>query len=1114
MKRVLINVEDHELRIAILEGEQLTELYIESLDNRTILNNIYKGRVEGVLPGLSAAFVNIGFERNAFLHFDDVRPDLLLELQASRQGPALSPNAMATPAPAENGVYQPSPEELEVLTSSGVVAPEPPVVAALEATPSGEGQPRKRRRGRRGGRRRRRNKSLALPQTGATAAAEDVASSLPTPASESPSATQTPGVSEQARLEVPAPPPAPAHGSASSSGGSSRRARRRAERRSTHAQPRDRAGRSRPVVIPPPDAIRGTRAATDPFDVFTPYALPKKQKSDRKRRKKTAPKTLDQLFGPTTLPPDVPIEKDSQVDFFGPARPDTYDEPAEDVSDSVPQGPSDEFLDETNGNVASAPSGPEAPHRHGKKPRNRSMRRKGPAPYALRRKKIPSEEEAAPSATPEGESAPSPPKRKRSAKKSATQATVATDVDATPTTSPTEEPAPAAKRVRSSRKSARTASVDAETAEPATPSAPVTDEASGDEIPRPKSRSRKRAAKTADTEPTAAPMAAEAALDPAATPRASISTGRKSRSKRQKPAEASVLEAALERRESTESAEPLGQPEDLVPSESMPLPSSDGAMVAELMAPGPATETPPASPSPLASLDGLAGSCESGKVESIGSSVVSEEPSAAAAQTSEVAPPAAEPSFPAAVASASESATVEAPAGPSSQPPALSGVPVHHDRSARRSIPKVHEVLRKGDEILVQVTKEEIGGKGARISTYVSLPGRYLVLLPYGHNEGGVSRRVDRYEERRRLKRLQRKIRQELGIEHMGLIIRTAGTECGEEELRKDAEFLLAQWRRVEERAAKVSAPALVYDDSDILYRLCRDVFDEEIDEIIVDSPEYADKIRNILSTMVPKLADRVHLYEEPTNIFARYGVEEKIRKAGRRKVWLKSGGYIIIDEAEALTAIDVNTGKFVGKDNQEQMILKTNLEAAQVIARELKLRDIGGLIVIDFIDMRDPRNREALLNEFRALLRKDHAKTSVSGISEFGLVEMTRKRVRQSLRKTIFTECPYCRGSGIVFSEHQIWVHIKNAIIEILETSYPKTDLVLHVNPTMKEFIENQCREALQRIQERYGVQLSLEASEKIHVENYQIEKRSRFVSALDALVDGGATSGVPPQS
>ncbi len=422
----------------------------------------------------------------------------------------------------------------------------------------------------------------------------------------------------------------------------------------------------------------------------------------------------------------------------------------------------------------------------------------------------------------------------------------------------------------------------------------------------------------------------------------------------------------------------------------------------------------------------------------------------------------------------------------------------------RPRIPKVQEAMRKGDEILVQVTKEEIGGKGARITTYISLPGRYLVLLPYGTHEGGVSRRVENYEERRRLKRLQRKLRQELGIQHMGLIIRTAGVDRTEEELRKDAEFLLQEWRKVEEKAAKSSAPALLYDDSDILYRLCRDVFDESIDEIVVDNAQCAEKIRNILHSMIPDLESRVKLYDEPINLFVQYGVDEKIRKAGRRKVWLKSGGYIIIDEAEALTAIDVNTGKFVGKDSQEQMILKTNLEAAQVIARELKLRDIGGLIVIDFIDMRDPRNRETLLNEFRALLRKDHAKSSVSGISEFGLVEMTRKRVRQSLRRTIFTECPYCKGSGVVFTEQQIWIHLKNAVIEQLEKTFPKPDLVVHVNPWIKEFIEKNYAETLQRIGQRYGVQISLAASDKLHVENYEIEKRRREGNALDTLIEG----------
>jgi ribonuclease G len=427
---------------------------------------------------------------------------------------------------------------------------------------------------------------------------------------------------------------------------------------------------------------------------------------------------------------------------------------------------------------------------------------------------------------------------------------------------------------------------------------------------------------------------------------------------------------------------------------------------------------------------------------------------------------------------------------PESELPAPPPAPRPAPQPVRRAILPVTEALKKGDEIMVQVIKEEIGLKGARITTYISLPGRYLVLLPFPEEEGGVSRKVENFEERKRLKRLLRDIRQDLGADKVGFIVRTAGVDRDESEIRSDVEFLLQEWERVNKRYAEISAPGLAYDDSNILYRLARDVFDESISEILIDSAEEAENLKEILRSLIPQLVDKVKVYDEPENIFHKFQVERQIQKAGRRKVWLKSGGYLIIDEAEALTAIDVNTGKFVGKDDQEKMILKTNLEAARAIARELKLRDIGGIIVIDFIDMKDPRNRETLLNEFRGYLRRDRSKTSVSGISEFGLVEMTRKRVRQSLRKTLFMDCPYCQGAGVVLNESQIWLHIKHDIVNILETSQPRPSLHVVVNPRLRAFIEQNYKDTLARWQEKYGVEVTIGMSDLLHVENYAIER------------------------
>jgi len=236
---------------------------------------------------------------------------------------------------------------------------------------------------------------------------------------------------------------------------------------------------------------------------------------------------------------------------------------------------------------------------------------------------------------------------------------------------------------------------------------------------------------------------------------------------------------------------------------------------------------------------------------------------------------------------------------------------------------------------------------------------------------------------------------------------------------------------------------------------------------------------------------DKVKVYSGPENIFLKYGVEKQIQKAARRKVWLKSGGYIIIDEAEALTAIDVNTGKSVGKDDQEKLILKTNLEAARTVARELKLRDIGGLIVIDFIDMKDSRNREQVLAELRANLRTDRSKTSVSTMSEFGLVEMTRKRVRRSLRKTLFMDCHYCQGAGVILNEQQIWLHIKHEIVRMLEAQRPAPSLLITVNPKIRGYIDQNYREVIRRLEQKYETEIRVLMSDVIHVENYSIEKQ-----------------------
>lgn len=1133
MKTVLVNVEDRELRIAILENGQLTELYIEPLDDRTILNNIYKGRVEGVLPGLSAAFVNIGLGRNAFLHFDDVRPDLLEQLQAMREGREVPvtgqvPELETSEEPPESTAYVPTPEELEVLQKLAE-EPEPETEEKELPVMALETSQRKRRRGRRGGRHRRNKRwmdtsaqSSARPALGTQGSSETSNGSTFSRDDEGATSAQSSVVAGASDAHTSPTPPYAVH---------------RRERQQTKERHKARPAQRHPArpIQPPPDALRGTRAAMTAYDVYPALPQPKKQKTERKRRRKQpSPLAQSSWYSSSYPPPDAPIEKDSQLDFFGPAEPTPMppDEPVEDVAYAAPaEGPrsNGEFLDEVS--ESSATSESEATSAATRGARRRAMRRRTSSPYALRKKTTAKttddmsssdqQEVAAPKRSrsrrkkaeetlaveDRGESAPEsaaqsetePQQSKPAAtvsRRPSTRASRTTkrkkDEAPTPTAPAAGEPeSPIEKgggelKSESPSKRAKRTSKKALSQEEKEPESlvlepPATD---GSQVsPKPKRGTRKRAAKQADELNVAAEVATPAppvaSLEPQVAER---TVGGED----ERPAASEEL-ASEQELPTVAFAETPAQPIEsaLCSDASVAAPPSEAAVeVTEAPAPVPGELEPAVTLPPSAE---MAAEPAAGEPEQTKSAPLEVGPELSAEK--------------AGVPVASEEELSPAPDGVPPDVPSATARP-QGKFYRRHGLPKVHEVLRKGDEILVQVTKEEIGEKGARISTYISLPGRYLVLLPYGNNEGGVSRRVEKFEERRRLKKLQRKLRRDLGIEHMGLIIRTAGMEKTEYELRKDAEFLLKEWKAVQERAANSQAPALVYDDSDILYRLCRDVFDESIEKIVVDNPEYAEKIRGILENMIPELAPRVELYEEPINLFARYEVDEKIRKAGRRRVWLKSGGYIIIDEAEALTAIDVNTGKFVGKDNQEQMILKTNLEAAQVIARELKLRDIGGIIVIDFIDMRDPRNREKLLEEFRALLRKDHAKTAVSGISEFGLVEMTRKRVRQSLRKTIFQECPYCRGSGVVFTQQEIWVHLKNMLVETLEKNYPRPDLVVHVNPTLKDFIEKNCGETVTRLEQKYGVRITFSPSELIHIEHFTVEKKQRESSVLDTLM------------
>jgi ribonuclease G len=340
--------------------------------------------------------------------------------------------------------------------------------------------------------------------------------------------------------------------------------------------------------------------------------------------------------------------------------------------------------------------------------------------------------------------------------------------------------------------------------------------------------------------------------------------------------------------------------------------------------------------------------------------------------------------------------------------------------SSKKSFPSIEELLQERQEILVQVAREPLGTKGARITSQITLPGRYLVYMPM-ERQIGVSRKISDEEERIRLRQIIEKI----NPTGEGLIVRTVGVGKGEQEFQADLDFLRNLWQRIRMKAEKLSAPSLVHQDLDLVFRVIRDIFSEEVSHLITDSSIEYERCLEYVDSLQPELKARLYLYTEDVPIFKSFGIEKEIEKALRRRVWLKSGGYIVIEETEALVSIDVNTGKYVGKQDFEETVLKTNLEASREIARQVRLRDLGGIIIIDFIDMTKQQNRERVVEEIKEALRSDRSPTNVLFLNELGLVEMTRKRVRPGMSMHMGISCPACNGTGWLRSMQSIAAQI-----------------------------------------------------------------------------------------
>jgi ribonuclease G len=394
----------------------------------------------------------------------------------------------------------------------------------------------------------------------------------------------------------------------------------------------------------------------------------------------------------------------------------------------------------------------------------------------------------------------------------------------------------------------------------------------------------------------------------------------------------------------------------------------------------------------------------------------------------------------------------------------------------------ISDLLREGQEIVVQVSKDTIAGKGARITSHITLPGRFLVYMPTV-NHIGVSRRIENETERQRLKEMLEAIRPP---STGGFIVRTAGEERNEEEFRADLKYLTEVWDQIKRKAEKVSAPTAIHHDLDLVLRTIRDVLSPEFKSVWVDSVDQYQRIVEFLDQIQPNLVSRVRLFRREEPIFDEFGIEPEIAKALKSKVWLKSGGYIVINQTEALVAIDVNTGKYVGKRNLEETVFRTNLEAAKEIVRQIRLRDLGGIIVLDFIDMEEPMNRARLFEALENEIKKDRSKTKILQISEFGLIEMTRKRVRQSLERSLTQACPYCAGSGRIKSNTTVALEIWRELMKLRDL-HDGQDVIVRVNPVVYSSMQP-TDPIFEETERNLGIHLVFKPDDSLHHEQFDV--------------------------
>ncbi len=412
----------------------------------------------------------------------------------------------------------------------------------------------------------------------------------------------------------------------------------------------------------------------------------------------------------------------------------------------------------------------------------------------------------------------------------------------------------------------------------------------------------------------------------------------------------------------------------------------------------------------------------------------------------------------------------------------------HREREKDKPQPKIEDLLKEGQEILVQVVKEPLGTKGARLTSHVTMAGRFLVFMPTVDHVG-VSRKIESRDERSRLRGIVREFREQHGFTG-GVIIRTAAAARPKEDIVADLEAFHKIWTEIRHKTETSRAPAVVYREQSLVSKLLRDLLTEEYQAIRIDNPSEYDRTVDLVQRIMPSLAARVKLYSKPYPIFEEYGVQAEIDKALKSKVWLKSGGSIVINQTEALVAIDVNTGRYVGKKTSgrlEDTIVKTNLEAVKEIVRQIRLRDLGGIIVLDFIDMEEKKNRQKVFQAIEQELKKDRSPSKALQVSDFGLIIITRKRVKQSLERVMTDPCPYCSGTGVIKSSATICYEILTEVRKI-GSDLNGHKLILRVNPDIARALSQEEAAVLKDLKQALGKDVMIKSDLQLHHEQFDV--------------------------